>query len=175
MKTKPEVREAFEKACLGAAEYFESLNDNDFNDKPDGKWSAGENYEHLFVSTYPVAKALGYPKLTFLAFGKRKGGSKTYHELVDFYLGKLNEGAKASSKFSPKESKLETKEVLASKWKKSTETLMNNLEKWNEEDLDKYQIPHPILGNLTVREMLYFTIYHIGHHHKIVKARFTEA
>lgn len=175
MKTKQEIQEAFTKACEEAAGFFESLSGNDFNEKPDGKWSAGENYEHLFVSTYPVAKALGYPKLTLLAFGKRKGGSKTFEELVDFYHSKLNEGAKASTKFSPKESEPATKEVLASKWKKSTQAMIDNLEKWSEEDLDKYQIPHPILGNLTVREMLYFTVYHIGHHHKIVKARFTEA
>jgi hypothetical protein len=27
------------------------------------------------------------------------------------------------------------------------------------------------LGKLTVREMLYFTIYHLGHHAEIVAAR----
>lgn len=175
MKTKQEIQEAFTKACKDAADFFNSLSETDFSDKPGGKWSAGENFEHLFVSTYPVAKALGYPKLTLLAFGKRKGGSKTYEELVDFYHSKLNEGAKASPKFSPDEKEPATKDMLNSKWNKSTDTMVKNLEKWSEEDLDKYQIPHPILGNLTVREMLYFTVYHIGHHHKIVKERFTAA
>jgi hypothetical protein len=30
--------------------------------------------------------------------------------------------------------------------------------------LDEYQIPHPLLGMLTVREFLFFTDYHTGYH-----------
>jgi len=26
--------------------------------------------------------------------------------------------------------------------------------------VDQYQLPHPVLGKLTIREMLFFTIYH---------------
>ena len=33
-------------------------------------------------------------------------------------------------------------------------------EKWDEKELDEYYLPHPILGKLTVREILFFTIYH---------------
>ena len=45
---------------------------------------------------------------------------------------------------------------------KYTERLGN----WSEKDLDKYKLPHPLLGKLTVREMLFFTIYHNEHHLK---------
>lgn len=174
MKTKDDLQKAYVAACQEAVDFFTSLSDDEFNENPPGKWSAGENFEHLFVSTYPVAKALGYPKLTFVAFGSRNDGSKTYDELVAFYESKLQEGAKASPKFSPKAEKA-TKEVLVSKWKKSTDTFVKNLERWTEADLDKYQLPHPILGKLTMREMIFFTIHHIGHHHQIVKARFVQA
>jgi uncharacterized damage-inducible protein DinB len=30
--------------------------------------------------------------------------------------------------------------------------------------LDRLRLPHPALGKLTVREMLFFTIYHNIHH-----------
>jgi hypothetical protein len=30
-------------------------------------------------------------------------------------------------------------------------------------------LPHPLLGKLTLREMIYFTIYHVQHHHKLVQ------
>lgn len=46
--------------------------------------------------------------------------------------------------------------------------LEKSLAKFNEEDLDNYILPHPLLGKLTMREMLYFTAYHVTHHHKIV-------
>jgi hypothetical protein len=39
------------------------------------------------------------------------------------------------------------------------------MDKFSEAQLDEYVLPHPILGKLTIREMLYFTIYHATHHH----------
>ncbi|NBX80802.1 MAG: DinB family protein, partial [Flavobacteriales bacterium] len=40
---------------------------------------------------------------------------------------------------------------------------------FTEDDLDKYVLPHPLLGKLTLREMLCFTIYHVKHHVEIIK------
>ena len=38
------------------------------------------------------------------------------------------------------------------------------LDRFTEEDLDHVILPHPILGKLTVREMMYFTMLHVEHH-----------
>jgi len=32
------------------------------------------------------------------------------------------------------------------------------------QSLDKFMLPHPLLGKLAVREMLFFTMYHNLHH-----------
>ena len=53
--------------------------------------------------------------------------------------------------------------------KKEVEKLVHKLDKFTEDDLDKYVLPHPLLGKLTLREMLCFTIYHVRHHEEIVK------
>ena len=45
-------------------------------------------------------------------------------------------------------------------WSKVNAELLSAVEKWDETELDQYMLPHPILGKLTVREMLFFTIYH---------------
>jgi uncharacterized damage-inducible protein DinB len=42
--------------------------------------------------------------------------------------------------------------------------LVAALERWSDRNLDRIQLPHPILGKITAREMVFFTIYH-GHHH----------
>jgi hypothetical protein len=42
--------------------------------------------------------------------------------------------------------------------------LSEKLNKFTEEELDKYILPHPLLGKLTIREMMFFTIYHVLHH-----------
>ena len=47
---------------------------------------------------------------------------------------------------------------------KAQDNLSQAIKKWKDTDLDQYYIIHPILGRLTVREMLFFTIYHTEHH-----------
>ncbi|HNH09023.1 MAG TPA: hypothetical protein PK683_11010, partial [Leptospiraceae bacterium] len=36
----------------------------------------------------------------------------------------------------------------------------------SEEQLDGLNMPHPILGNITVREMILFSLMHVFHHVK---------
>jgi len=47
--------------------------------------------------------------------------------------------------------------------------LFSKLDKFTENELDRYILPHLLLGKLTLREMLFFTIYHIEHHEKLIK------
>jgi hypothetical protein len=49
--------------------------------------------------------------------------------------------------------------------------LYGAVEGWSERALDRFRLPHPALGQLTVREMLHFTLYHNLHHVENVAAR----
>jgi hypothetical protein len=49
------------------------------------------------------------------------------------------------------------------------EAFISNLQNWSEEELDIYNCPHPVLGKTTIKEVLYFTIYHVQHHTEIIK------
>jgi hypothetical protein len=168
---KDEIREAFTSISEELKEFFTTLNEDQFSQSPHNKWSAAENLVHLYLSTEPVSKSLGFPKLTFNIFGRNKGRSRSYKELVSDYKEKLKEGAKANEKYTPKPKEYNKEEMLE-KWHKCEEQLFKNLSKWTEVELDKYFMPHPILGKRTVRERLFFTICHIQHHHKVVKDRF---
>jgi hypothetical protein len=53
-------------------------------------------------------------------------------------------------------------------------TLNKRLKKYSEASLDELILPHPLLGKLTLREMLYFTIYHAGHHHHLIETALSE-
>ena len=46
--------------------------------------------------------------------------------------------------------------------------------KLSEKDLDKYILPHPLLGRMPLREMLFFTIYHTQHHTNSIKELYGE-
>ena len=54
------------------------------------------------------------------------------------------------------------------KLRRVIEKLSKQIDHYSEQDLDKYILPHPLLGKLTMREMMYFTIYHVQHHQRLI-------
>lgn len=52
-----------------------------------------------------------------------------------------------------------------------SQQLWSAIDVWRDADLDRYLLPHPLLGKLTLREMLFFTLYHNYHHVQSVAAR----
>jgi hypothetical protein len=59
---------------------------------------------------------------------------------------------------------LKNRTLILNFWNSTQKKMISLIEKTKEEDLDIYLIPHPIIGKITLREFLYFTIYHIEHH-----------
>ncbi|RZL03090.1 MAG: DinB family protein [Pedobacter sp.] len=49
------------------------------------------------------------------------------------------------------------------------DVLMDAVKNWSTDELDEYCIPHPVLGKLTVREMIYFTSIHTEHHRQLLQ------
>jgi hypothetical protein len=119
-----------------------------------------------------VAYAL--PKFAIVVmFGKTNRASKTYDELVIKYKAKLAAGGRASGPFIPPAVGFEKKDELIKKYTRQKQKLITKIEKQSEADLDKYILPHPLLGKVTLREMLYFTIHHNVHHLELLKSRIT--
>jgi hypothetical protein len=48
------------------------------------------------------------------------------------------------------------------------------MERWSEAELDAYRLPHPLLGRLSVREMMFFTLLHNRHHQAVAERRRVE-
>jgi hypothetical protein len=65
--------------------------------------------------------------------------------------------------------KIEHKERLVKKVNYIVDQLSSKVNHFSEDQLDTLLLPHPLLGKLTLREMLYFTIYHVGHHEKSIR------
>ena len=167
--TKEEIISELKNVFFEVSETLHELDNEYFELEKDGKWSPKENLVHLLQSAKPVIDALNLPKITLLAFGKSKKGSINFSDVVKNYQQKLKEGGKAPSKFIPSDKlTMKSKEELLEYWVSSISKFEEALVKWNEKDLDKYRMPHPLLGKLTVREMLFFTIYHTYHHLKSI-------
>src|SRR6185369_6710340 len=101
--------------------------------------------------------------------------SRDYGGLRDVYRGILAGGGKAG-RFAPA---LEALPADPAAWRRAlmgrrelaAEALERAIEPWSETALDRYRMPHPLLGKLTVREMLFFTLYHNLHHIQNVARR----
>lgn len=166
---KPEILQKLSEEFSIIEETLRKINNVDFYVRKDNKWSIAENCKHLSLSVKPLNMAFSLPNFALLFFGKLNRPSRNYEEMVLEYHQKLAEGAVATPQFIPKEISVENrKEDLIQEFKKINDSFLIKVEDFEEEDLDKYLIPHPILGKLTIREMLYFTICHTLHHHKAI-------
>jgi hypothetical protein len=134
------------------------------------KWSPMMQLDHLIRSTRAVNRGLMVPKFLFpFITGKIKRNPYSYIEIVEKYSNKLAEGAKATGGYIPKERKINDFPKLLIEMKREQKRMIENLNNWTETDLDKNVMPHPIIGKISVREMLFFTIYHIEHHAKSIQ------
>ena len=174
--SRTEILEETHKAFAALTQFASETSEQAFFHKPPEKWSAAENLQHLILSTQPVIRALKLPKITLRTFGKPNRPCRTYPELVKRYLERL-EGVEvaAPSAFLPKDTLKTDKDSLIKTWTELEGKLCHQIEKWSEDKLNKYLLPHPLLGKLLVREVLFFTVYHTYHHLRIMEGRVKDA
>lgn len=164
-----ELGESFDSLCVVG----KSLSVEDFNISKANKWTPAENIAHLVRATKMTSLAFSLPKfLHVVLYGKPNRTSHGYSKIVDNYHKKLEDGAQATGVYVPKKADYQ-KEILTGKLNAEGDKLIKAMnEKWSDEQLDHYQISHPILGLLTIRELAYFTIYHNGHHLETIKKHY---
>jgi hypothetical protein len=150
--------------------YILNLPEADFLKSKDNKWTAGQQLEHIYLSVKPVRLIFGLPRFILkLLWGTANRNSRSYDDLVKKYLQKLENGGRATGRFVPKAVSTERGKQLGLALQLEVQKLCKLADKCSEEELEEYVIPHPLLGKLTLREMLYFTIYHVQHHEEIAK------
>jgi uncharacterized damage-inducible protein DinB len=131
------------------------------------KWSVGQHLDHLIRSVRPLNMLFSF-SIILRWFGTANRPSRSYEELVTKYQAALAKGGRAMGQFIPRKVNAAEKDRLLETYKKQHDKLIQKSAKWSEKDLDKFIIPHPLIGRLTVREMMFFTVYHNEHHLKII-------
>ena len=180
--TKRPLSEALSQTQHNVKHFFENLPPDLFYARPPQGWSPAGHLKHLIKSTGPVSLGMKLPKpLLRLLFGRSERVSRRMADITGRYRQKLAEGFKAPLAFrprigvSPDNAVMEkSRRKLLQKWDKTCETLLCDLQRWQEADLDRYRLPHPSLGKISVREMLLFTLYHSMHHINTVRDKRTE-
>jgi len=153
-------------------DFIGSLEEDALQKAIPGKWNAAQQMEHVYLCLRPIVLAFRLPKfMPKLLFGKANRESKSYEVLVQAYQNKLQQGGKAPEVFVPKSpATLRATQKRIQQVQGLVKTLVLQIDKHSESELDQIILPHPLLGKLTLREMASFAAYHVAHHHKQAEA-----
>ena len=152
------------------ADFIASLSETDLYQAQPGKWNAAQQLRHVYLCLRPIKLAASLPHfLPLLLFGSAKKASSSYDALVQAYQEKLRQGGKAPSIYVPGKGKADIEKSMQA-LKDLVNSFCVRIGSYDEPALDRIVLPHPLLGKLTMRELLYFAIYHVGHHHQQCKA-----
>ena len=166
--SKTDLIERLTHVQQGVVQTIEAIPSDELDVGRGETWSAAGYLKHLILSVKPFAKALAFPAEQLQRrFGLSDRPSRSYDELVAVYQARLDDGVRAEDyeRITPvayrmPEDVQDVKAYLLDTWKDSNNRLLDALNGWNDADLDRYRIPHPAIGTITLREMLFFTLFH---------------
>jgi len=172
----PEHRAAMTQLVARGHEYLDALALETFFARQGDRWSPAEHIRHLRKATAPVARALRIPAwLLRIRFGRGAGTSRDFRTLWETYRGALARGGQAG-RFAPSLEPAPAdpagrRAAIMGAWDSAVRALDAASTRWSEPALDRTALPHPLLGPLTVREMLAFTVFHTSHHLALIANR----
>ena len=175
-----EITGALRESARDVETFFAELPLEDFYCHLPNAWAPVDDLRHLSRSSSPLAQALKMPKLVLRSMFGRGGESRTYEDVFAQYLAALDDGtAVATGRYIPsdREGQKEDETYRAGtleRWRQINDDLQKALGRWKESQLDSYRLPHPVLGKLTVREMLFFTHFHNQTHIDIAQKRIAQ-
>lgn len=173
--TKTEVIDALKQKHQTLYEWLKNHPDQNWVKGPQYKWNTGEHIVHLIQSENALNKVLWLPKFYLkYKFGTNNRDNRTYDQIVKKYQDKLtdNPGVVANISRNMPIITLNNKISYISKLDKEKMKLIKKFQKWTEYDLDTYLLPHPLMGRMTVREIVIWTAYHTEHHCEILKSKY---
>ncbi len=167
-QTQSEIRQHLTTLAQELSAHLRRLSPEQFNHGSAESWSPAGYLKHLILSVKPVVKAMNLKAERMEAmFGVAATPSRPYDELVATYQARLAEGIRAEDyeNVTPgfyrfPEGVSDEQAYLIQTWDESNERLVNALDDYSESDLDRLQLPHPAVGMVTLREMLFFTLFH---------------
>ena len=153
-------------------ELVNGLNQNEFEENINDKWSAGQDLVHLIkvLKIVNIGFSLPKPILGFV-FGINKNDSRPFEDLRQVYKNALEGGAKAPTIYIPKPVSYHDKEHLIQKYASLNKSFIEKLNNHTAHELDSYRLPHPILGKISLRELASFTSFHTSHHFESLKSK----
>lgn len=175
LSNRREITEALEAAHEIAVEYWCGFSTPEFFAPIGVHWSPAEHVRHLTRAMTPLLPVLRVPRLALrVMFGSAAQPSRSIEALEVQYARALAAGGTAG-RFAPPPDHAVTSLVrrneIMDAHSETLRGLTQAMAKWTEAQLDALRLPHPLLGKLTVREMMLFSLLHNQHHVDVCERR----
>lgn len=161
--TKRKLIETFYNNHQEMIDFVNSLTDEQFIYSHDGKWTAGQQFSHVYLTLLPFPKVLSSKDYIVQKFGKINRSTWDYNTVIENYF---KTSLQAPQQYLPEQVSPEQKATITVDIQKVILSIQHLLDQYTDEELDSLVLPHPLLGNLTIREMFYLMTYHATHHLK---------
>lgn len=139
---------------------------------PEGKWTTGQHILHLVNSIQLLNNVLSYPIFILkYKFGVANRESRDYETVANKYEDKLLANKDRAAKFNKglKKPTLKQRDCLLTRYQKQQKKLQFKTKKISEKNLDTLVVPHPLMGKMTIREIIMWTAHHTEHHLNFLK------
>ena len=174
---KEEIADLLEENHNTLFKWLEDQPNENWEKGPDGKWTVGQQILHLVNSLQLLNNALSYPRF-FLKykFGLCNREPRDYKTIVSKYCQELVDNKDKIKKYNQKLKKplLKDRERLLTKLQIQSKKLQFKIKKISDVNLDTLVLPHPLMGKMTIREIIMWTAYHTEHHTKILIMNYGE-
>jgi DinB superfamily len=161
--TQTELVQALEARQNEVADYFSSIPEATLLADMAPKWNPAQHLIHLTKSGSRIAQGLQAKD----QLPNHGSPSRAYEVIRDTYLATLKQapaellakvGASVQVETGSSQAQILEAYLLAGK------QLRESAQTWTDSDLDTKSMPHPVLGSISIREMLEFVVYHDLHH-----------
>jgi DinB superfamily len=175
--TLDEIRAAIPAQHRRFTDYLRGLPLATFLGSLDNTWSPLQHMQHVMNSETTLGGFIGARKFLPL---QTPAVSKKYNEIITIYLAALEATPIPNNPFPPPEygalDALEATRGLAlGEFLRGGDQLVNALQSYSDAELDTFQGRHPLLGMMSLREFLLFTVYHVEHHQIALEKRLSHA
>jgi len=165
MYIKEEIIEGLHTSATKVITWVEQQPEDRFTKGPANKWDTSQHIDHLHQAVVLINKVLRLPKFIIRwRFGKPNRKGRDYDGIVARYKEKLKNFDGKQGTTAGKKHPKEGKKSLLVNFQIQIQRLQKIITKWSEKDLDNYLVAHPLLGKITIRELMLWMIYHHYHH-----------
>ncbi len=173
--TTPEICAALHAGQQQITQLFERVDAEQCFAPVAPEWCLAEHIVHLCLAYDQIIRVLGANKERLLArTGAPDHASLSFEQMHTRYTGLIAGGLVTTAAFTPQNvnvdvHKAHARDDILQRWDHAGRALRAAAEPWTGAELDGHQVPHPVMGMVTVRELLFFCIVHDANHLDVMR------